>query len=187
MKELYDSSVEKYGPDKVIVVRRDPIYLWFKIIIPSLFWFGIIGLFLWYSTKISFGLSQNTIMFARLLLLLIVGIIRLFKISHKLIDYYMDFCIITPVQITSYDQCGIFRRSSRSLDINNIRSIDVDKDWLLNSIFNYGTIIFFSELDVIHQNNTNEDMSNEEMGSIKLNYMKYPRKVVDTITTIIKE
>jgi hypothetical protein len=59
----------------------------------------------------------------------------------------MDFAIITPRQIVSYEQSGIFKRSSISLDLTNLRSINEEKDGILKSIFNYGTIVFFSEGD----------------------------------------
>ena len=187
MKELYDSAVKKHGLKKVIIVRRSSIYLWFKIIIPSIIWFSIIGTCFQYSTLIYIWWFNDWIMLIRLSIIVLLWFFWIFKVSHKLISYYMDFCIITPAHVLSYNQCGIFKRSSRSLDLSNLRSIDVDKNWLLNSLFNYGTVTFFSELDTIHHTIYDDDAGNEEIWSIKLKYIQYPRKVVDVITNIIKD
>jgi uncharacterized membrane protein YdbT with pleckstrin-like domain len=70
-----------------------------------------------------------------------------FKLLKRFIDYKMDFAIITPKEIVSYNQTGIFSRSSRSLDVDKIKTISVDKKGLLRSIFNFGSIIFLSEGD----------------------------------------
>jgi hypothetical protein len=39
----------------------------------------------------------------------------------------MDFAVITPKQIIAYNQIGIFSRESRSLDVEKIKTISVDK------------------------------------------------------------
>jgi len=53
------------------------------------------------------------------------------------IDYYMDFTIITPKDITCYNQNFLFHTSVRTLDMSKIKSVRVDKIGLLKSIFNY--------------------------------------------------
>jgi uncharacterized membrane protein YdbT with pleckstrin-like domain len=49
------------------------------------------------------------------------------KILKKIIDYYMDFAIVTPEHIVAYNQKGIFSRESRSIDVDKIKTITVNK------------------------------------------------------------
>jgi uncharacterized membrane protein YdbT with pleckstrin-like domain len=99
----------------------------------------------------------------------------------RIIDYYMDFTVITPKQILSYDQSWLFKRNSRSLDLNKIKSVNIEKDGFLNSLFNFGSIIFFSEGD-------NLASENESMvGNIRLNYIRHPRKIREQILDVIKQ
>jgi len=63
-------------------------------------------------------------------------------------------------------------RSSRQLDISKIKTVSIDKKWLLRSIFDFWTIVFFSEWDQDH-------------GDIKLNYISKPIMLRDTISSIL--
>lgn len=84
----------------------------------------------------------------------------------------MDYAIITPDQVIQYDQDWILNRFTRSLDISKIKSISIRKEWLMCSIFNYWSIIFFSEWDA-------------DNGDITLNYISDPIKLRDTISEMI--
>jgi len=178
-EELYESSVEKYGSDNVLIVRRDPIFLWFKIIIPCIVWITILITILWIKNKY-FGTMDYIIWLWLATIGMIITLIGMRKILIKLMDYYMDFCVITPVQILSYDQCGLLNRASRSLDLNSLKSIDIEKSWLTKSIFNYGTLIFFSEWD------TTNISDETKMWTIRLNYIKHPSAVLSSIMDVVK-
>lgn len=85
----------------------------------------------------------------------------------------MDYTIISPEQVTQYDQTWILTRSTRALDITKVKSVSIEKKWLLRSIFNYWTIIFFSEGDAA-------------LWDVRLNYINDPIKLRDMITEMVK-
>lgn len=84
----------------------------------------------------------------------------------------MDYTIITPLSVMQYDQTWVLWRSTRSLDISKIRSISIDKQWLLKSLFNYWSIVFFSEWDA-------------SFWDITLNYISNPISLRNAIEHII--
>jgi hypothetical protein len=40
----------------------------------------------------------------------------------------MDFCLVTPIDITFYNQSGVFSRNSRSLDTAKLKTITASKE-----------------------------------------------------------
>lgn len=179
-QELYQQAVENFGSGKVLIIRRDPIYLRLKVLLPSIIWIVSVVLLTYIELRL---LDRNMIdqfmMIIGFVIISIIGTMWLWHVCGKLIDYYLDFTLITPKQIVSYDQDGIFKRRSVSLDLTNLRSVNEEKVGLINSIFNFGTIVFFSE------GNTSDPEQNN--GTITLKYINYPRKVREKIINIIKE
>jgi len=168
-------AVEVHWKKWVLFVRRDTIYLLFKFYLPLFFiiilrsgavrwivstnWDGLISLVRWW-----------------LWLVLLLSLVYFCRVSvGKFIDHYMDYIIITPDEITAYDQAWLLYRSSTSLDTSNIKSISIKQGWLWWSIFNYGSIIFYSEWDNWLQ----------KVWQIQLNYIRSPRQYKKRITKII--
>lgn len=172
-KKRFVDAVKKYGKDDVLLVRRSPIYLWLRVYNISLIWLFSSVLWLWwiYSTKI-----WRLITIWRIAVI-VSGMYVAWRAIGKLIDYHMDFTLITPKQITSYDQWGLLDRSIRALDIMKVKSINIEQNGLLRSIFNYGSIIFFSEGDVSWGDNP--------LGDIELHHISHPARLKDKIAVII--
>lgn len=63
----------------------------------------------------------------------------------KYIDYKMDFTVVTPTGVFLYNQRGIFYRTMSALNLQNIRTVNIQKSNLLYTIFDNGDIIFLSE------------------------------------------
>lgn len=178
--ELRTKAQEQYGADKVLLIRRDPIYLWMKVVMPSIMWVIVVWVLVFLEMYLFESWLIDTIMVGiASIMVLVIGIVWLWHVWSKLMDYYMDFTIVTPRHIVSYDQCGLFTRSSISLDLTNLRSVNEEKWGIARSIFNYGTIVFFSEWDY-------GDLSANN-GTITLKYISYPRKVREIIMNIIKD
>lgn len=91
-----------------------------------------------------------------------------------LIDYYMDFTIITPREISCYNQRGLFNTSTRTLDISKVKTVVVQQSGILKSILNYGSIVFFAEGD-----------QTGEMGDITLYYITNPNSLREQIDHIV--
>jgi hypothetical protein len=48
----------------------------------------------------------------------------------------MDFSIVTQDFLTRYNQTGFFKRDIKSSNVNNIKTITIDKNNILYNIFN---------------------------------------------------
>lgn len=85
----------------------------------------------------------------------------------------MDFVIITPDQLVSYDQAWILKRTTRSLELRKIKTINVVTDGWLSTFFGYGSIVFLAEGDV-------------QNGDIQLNFILKPAQLRKTIYLLIE-
>ncbi len=172
---LYQEAVERFGEDKVLFVRRDKIYLILKIWLRLWIWLLICGLFLilFYTYVWMWSPIGRFFWWLLRLIIIITWLILIYLVIKKLIDYYMDYTIVTPLNITQYDQTWILQRTTRSLDIFKIKTISIDKRWLLRSIFNYWSIVFFTEWD------------SSQQWDITLNYISNPNLLRDSIQNII--
>lgn len=173
---LFEKAKKQFWDDCVVFVRRDKIYMVFKVYLPFLFWFiamCLVLLLLWWFMNwqgvLSVFLSRGV------WISIIVSLFYLAKFCIvKMIDYYMDYAIITPDWVTQYDQTWVLDRSTRALDITKVKTVSVSKKWLLCSVFNFWSIVFFSEGD-------------SDNWDIKLNYISDPIKLRDTIDKIVKK
>ena len=184
--ELYRKAVENFGEEKVMIVRRSTIYIWLKIIVPGAISMLIIATMMYVERRLEQMSNMSPIVTIIGMIVIIISlIVWLWYTIRKLMDYYMDFAIITPRQIVSYQQRGLFRRSSISLDLTNLRSINEEKNWILKSIFNYGTVVFLSEWWDYRQVDDPDAAIDASM--IKLNYITYPRKLREKILHIVRD
>ena len=171
--KLLAVAEERFGKENVCFIRRDPIYIVLRVILPTIgrLIFITFILFIVYGTPVIDVLWRV----AEWLVWIVVAVTWLYLASHintKFVDYYFDFTIMTPKQIVAYDQTWIFQRSSRALDISKIKSVRVDKKWLLKSIFNYWSIIFFAEWD-------------SDLWDIRLNYISNPQSLEKRLSHIL--
>lgn len=63
----------------------------------------------------------------------------------RFFDYKIDFIILTPKSLIRYDQTGIFTRSSKIIELKNLKTVSVRKKWFFSSIFNDWSLLFLSE------------------------------------------
>jgi uncharacterized membrane protein YdbT with pleckstrin-like domain len=176
MRREIKRSQSEYGAEHVLAIRRDFIYLFYRVLFPVMMWLlgSLIILWVVYGVVVWDSLFAGLVRILGLWLIIVwwwycVGVAWV-----KMIDYYMDFTIITPTQVMSFDQTGILQKTTRTLDTDKIKSIRVDKKGLLGSIFNYGSIVFLSEGDA------------ESLWEIRLNYMSDPNRLREKIENIIE-
>ncbi len=146
--KLYEDYSSKYWKDRVILIYRDKIFFIFHILLPAIVYIFLVLVFFFIFWKLDFGNDGNTIKWIVFFIgFLISFFIMWWKLLKRFIDYKMDFAIVTPNEIISYNQTGFFSRQARTIDVEKLKTISVDKKWLLNSIFNYWTLVFLSEWD----------------------------------------
>ncbi len=102
----------------------------------------------------------------------ILSSIFYFSATRSYIDYTMDYCIITPDEVILTQQEWIFRRIVRTLDVRKIKSIYINKQTLLYSIFDAGKIVFMSDGD-------------EQFWEIVFDFMQDPEGQKEKIQEII--
>lgn len=172
--EDYKKALEQYGADKVMFFRRDRIYLFFFVILPSIgMWLLLILVSLvwlqfaqWYFSNFFINVLFTT-------LFSLVAFIALGRIILNYINYLLDYTIITPYIITSYNQSWLFKREIRTLDTDKIKAINVMGSSLIQSLFNYGSLIFMAEGD------------DEDQWDVRLNFLNNPTKLKDEVVHLI--
>jgi len=129
-EKIVSSHCKLYGDDQVLYISRSGIYLFIKVVFPlicrvlaALAAIGFVYYFLGGANVIFVVIRVITISLTGVSFVLMAY--RLLYI--KLIDYYMDYAIVTPREIISIDQDGFFHRSERSLDSIKIKAISIEK------------------------------------------------------------
>lgn len=136
------SYKQQFGENKVFAVSKSPLFFYVKVLLPFLFYL-ISGIIFLYGMYLFVG---SWVFFTLLFLIVVFGlVVILFPILKRYIDYKMDFILITPKFLVRYNQEGIFKRVSKTIWANSIRTLMVRKSGLLYSIFNNWDIIFLAE------------------------------------------
>lgn len=88
-------------------------------------------------------------------------------------DYTMDFCIITPKELISYNQSWLFNRHTEIIDTEKIKTINKIPQWFFGSVFNFASIVFLSEWDM-------------DTWDISLNFVEQPEHTYKEVRKIIE-
>ena len=94
----------------------------------------------------------------------------------------MDFAVVTPKSFLMYNQTWFFKRSSKAIDMNHIRSVYVRKAWFFNSIFNNWHIIVLTEWSAW---NPKEDWNNP--WEVEFRYVYHPEYYSNRIQKLLEE
>lgn len=169
-----DEVIIKYWRENVLFLTRANIFLYLYVILPIFLWFvAMLFLFLlWYYADLDVELNWFK-WYLILFIFLVSAFVLAFRVIKRFIDYKMDFAIVTPYEIIAYNQTWLFSRNVRTIDSAKIKTVTVDKKWILKSIFNYGSVIVLTEWD------------DEERWDIQLYYLYNPdfvRKEIWRIT-----
>ena len=103
--EAYQKALAEYGADKVIFVRRHRIYLLFFVTLPCIA-IGVLfiaAFFLWRNVLGQyFGTIVGNIIFT--VLFALIAFMAIVRIVLNYINYLLDYTIVTPRIIISYNQ-----------------------------------------------------------------------------------
>jgi len=147
-QKILDKNIEKYWKDSIFLISYGKFYYYFYILLPIVFsviWLIFyITIFFYLLSSISSEFKTAYIVFW-LIIFLIVFIPLWFKLLKKYVDYILDFIIITPKNLIHYDQEWILNRKWRTIDVEKIKTLTVNKNWLLRSMFNFWNIVILTE------------------------------------------
>lgn len=154
--------VNENGQDNVLVIQRSALFAWLHIYIPFFFYTLFFVGALYFVQFV-----QNLHLFAYTLYAVVVVtyIMIIYPIFKHYLDYYFDFSIITPQGVHLYNQRWLFARTMSVLNVNNIRTVNVQKVTLIYSLFDNGDIIFLSE------------WAENDLWDAKVYYVKNPEDV----------
>ena len=144
-KDLLREYQQVFGKDKVMSIHKSKLfyrrYVWGPVVIYIMLLIVSVG--------ITFGYEMPHPLIPRIVLgiFALYAVILFFKVAHRWVDYKMDFLIVTPKEITKYDQSGVLERHIEQLHADKIKSISLSKKWFLQSIFDIGTISLLAEWD----------------------------------------
>jgi uncharacterized membrane protein YdbT with pleckstrin-like domain len=127
----------------VKLITRSLLFALIKIILPALFFVLSIIAVLWFTEWIDS--SGAVLTFVGLPLTVIIVALMVFRLGKLYIDYTMDFTIVTPEQIITYDQTFVLNRNVRTMQTSKIKTVSISKNGLLYSLFDNGDISFLSE------------------------------------------
>ena len=147
----YSDAVHEYWFDKVLFLRRHKLYFILYTMIPA----GvaiILLIALIYSMAVTtsveeWGIWQFVAQRSTQVILRLLGIYLILMAWARYFNYVLDYTIITPKQISSYNQTGLFSRKIRTIEPEKIKTIDFSSKWLINSIFNFGEVSILLEWD----------------------------------------
>lgn len=172
---LIQDYIAQYGEENVMVIRRAAIFFWLYIMLPLMALLCVIVLI----ARLSFGLDlqdqtmENIIHIASWITWISILAVRWCRILRKYFDYTMDFCIITPKELVSYNQSWLFNRHTEIIDTEKIKTINKIPQWVFGSLFNFANLVFLSEWD-------------KDIGDISLNFVENPEVVYKQVRIIIE-
>lgn len=173
--QVVHKYVEMYGKESVFCIHRARIFWVFYCFTPAIALIAlVIILFLLFSVDTgdgAFNSLKNVLVLLGIAFVIFVGGMRILK---KYFDYKMDFCVITPQEIASYNQSGILRRNSRTIDADKIKTVSVDCSGFVKSFFNFGDIKFLSEGDAA------------DGGDITLHFVFDPNETKNKVRNLIE-
>ena len=150
----YAEAVQEFGFDKVVFLRRHKLYFILYTLIPV--WTSVVMMVILILSMINTGsietwlwsfVAQRSVQIVLTLLVLYLLLLA----RARYFNYILDYTVVTPTYISSYNQSGIFSRKIRTLEPSKIKTIDFSSKWVINSIFNFWDIIILLEWDELWQ------------------------------------
>ncbi len=152
---------QRFGKNKVLLIVKWRLFLLLKVIFPFFAFLLSAGVVL---ILFSVFVWKKVMLYGWVPLVSLGFFIILWPLLRRYIEYKMDFAIATPKMLITYKQRWILRRTIRTINTDNLKTVSVEKKWFRYSISNTGDLIFLSEwADVRH-------------GEIVLYYIHKPEK-----------
>lgn len=141
-KKTMGKNIERYWSENVIHITKSKLFLWLKVLIPTIFLTLLLIVLL---TFVIMYVDITRLIITLIIVVLIGWAMPMRKILKLYLDYKMDFVIVNPISLIRYNQEWFFKRISKTIELKDIRSTSVRKAWFINSIFNNGELVFLSE------------------------------------------
>jgi hypothetical protein len=175
--KLHHEYSEKYWVEHIVTVKRSHMYFLVFVATPFIALLSIYIIVSYIMTTLLPSIWDETIANLISIILLVLSLWVTIRygiwIIWKLIDYAMDFCIITPYEIVYYNQDWILNRRTEIIDTEKIKTITKDSSWFIKSFLNYWDIVFLSEWD-------------KDIWDISLDWVENPESMYQKVRNIIE-
>lgn len=142
-KQLLEKAQQEFWIEKVVYIKKSKLFLFYMVILPFLF---VICLLWWLSALIIsfFGLYS---LLCQILLCIIVCMffIVIFYLYRYFLVYKMDFILVSPTTFVKNKQFWFFKRDLEIVEIHHIKSVNVKKKGLFQSLFDVWSLIIYSD------------------------------------------
>ncbi len=167
----YADALQEFWFDKIVFLRRHKLYFYLYTMVPwvvaSMLMIGLItSFFIFDSTAQEWHILANHAL--QIILILIILYLILLARS-RYFNYTLDYTIITPTYISSYDQQGLFNRRITTIEPSKIKTINFSSNGLINSIFNFWEVDILLEWD------------DQGKGEIRIDFIYNPESVKSQI------
>jgi len=71
----------------------------------------------------------------------------IYKILYVLVNFEMDFVIVTHHDISFYNQSWLTKRQSKTISVDKIKSIQANKKGIIRALFDFWEVIILTEWD----------------------------------------
>lgn len=141
-KRVIDNYIATHWSENILVLSRSKLYLRWRIYIRIAIYTILLAFWLY----LIFTLTKwpNSRLYLTIIIT-IPYIVSVRPIIWKYIDYKMDFVVVTPTGVFFYNQRWFLYREMSALNLQNIRSVNIQKSRFLYTLFDNGDIIFLSE------------------------------------------
>ncbi len=143
-KKQHQKYIDKFGKENIFLIKKSTFFLWENILLPFFWWLIV----LWIIIIVNYFLFDGDItptFWWIVGFFVFLWILLNFSLLKKFFDYKIDFIIFTPKSLIRYDQTGFFTRSSKIIELKNLKTVSIRKKGFFNSMFNNWDILFLSE------------------------------------------
>ena len=178
-KQLLEKSKEEFWEWNVVYIKKSHLFLCVKVLLPLIL---LLSVLITLITCSILYIPRIWVKITVCVVILWIFAAPWYKILKYFLDYEMDFAVVTPKSFLMYNQTWFFKRSSKAIDMNHIRSVYVRKAWFFNSIFNNWHIIVLTEWSAW---NPKEDWNNP--WEVEFRYVYHPEYYSNRIQKLLEE
>lgn len=126
-KRSFHRYQQEYGIDNVVLLVKGKLFCLLKIFIPLMaFVFACTAILRMFVLLV----GKNGLLYGG------IPLVVLGPFLNRYIQYKMDFSIVTPKMLITYDQKGIFHRDIKTINAINIKTVSVEKAGVWYSLCN---------------------------------------------------
>ncbi len=176
---VLEKYAQEHGEENILVLQRSQLFAWIYVYIPTIVYTTMLIAVLY---SILVWITSPSTTWISIAITILVYLFVIFPIIKRYIDLKLDFTVVTPAGVYLYNQRGIFYRTMSALNIDNIRTINVQKSNMIYTIFDNGDIIFLSEWP-----DADAGQSDYSLWHAKIYYVYDPESKKDKIQQIFKK